>query len=258
LFYFGWIRSKAQAEYLGFAEAHLDASLTWYVLVSVPALFEPLLYATGVALLWRIGDPRLVPALRARPRVRLRVCVALAASPVLVPVLAWVLVLLTSRGWWELVQPLSLTAGVLLGCYGGSLWSRTGAEGSDGERPTRRLWTSSASLYAGAVVVVLVFWTVGRFAAVEGRGAAEQFVKGMDDQPDVVVYSAKDLRINAPGVRTTVYRSPGEYRYRYQGLKLYAYSGGKLFLLPAGWTYERSQVLVLAEKDGIRVEYAAP
>jgi hypothetical protein len=258
LFYFGWIRSKAQAEYLGFAEAHLDASLTLYVLGSVPALFEPLLYATAVALLWRIGDPRLVLALKARPRVRGRVCLALAASPVIVPVVAWGLVLVTSRGWWELMQPLSLTAGVLLGCYGGSLWSRSGAEESGTQQPGRRLWTSSASLYAGALVVVLVFWTVGRFATVEGRGAAEQFVKGMGDQPDVVVYSAKDLRIDAQGVRTTVYRSTGEYRYRYQGLKLYAYSGGKLFLLPAGWTYDRSRVIVLAEGDGIRVEYAAP
>ncbi|UNO41446.1 hypothetical protein [Streptomyces sp. MST-110588] len=255
LYYFGWVRSAARASYFGFAESHLAPSAQWYMLSSVPALYEPFLVASGTLLLWRIGDPLLVRTLTARPRARRLCCAGLVAALPAVPLALWAMTRL-SPGWWELALPASLTAGVLLASYGCALWSRTST--GTGADPAWTLWPASMGLYAVGLVVVLVFWTVGAFASVEGRGSAMRMAATLEHHLGVVVYSAQDLRLSAPGVDVTFYPDRGAYHYRYQGLKFYAYANGKLFLLPRGWTYDRPQTIVLPDREGLRVEYVGP
>ena len=270
LFYFGWRRNQAFSDYLGYSESQLNSSAQRYVLSSIPALFDPLLITAGLALVWRISDPPLVRLFTERRKLRHWACLGLVSSLAVVPLGTWAFLRL-SPGWWELGLPASLTVGVLLACWGGALWSRTqGNEETDdppggedeGEGTHGRAWvTWSASLavYVLGLVVVLIFWTAGTFAEIQGRGAAGNLIANLSRRTSVTVFSDKDLRLyGVPGVRATVFTSPGAYRYKYEGLKLVAYSNGKLFLIPSGWTYDHPEVIVLPEQTGIRVEYVYP
>ncbi|MEU6139825.1 hypothetical protein ABZ848_05610 [Streptomyces sp. NPDC047081] len=272
LFYFGWKRNQAFSGYLGYSESQLNSSAQRYVLSSIAALFDPLLIVAGVALLWRIADPLLVRLSTDRERLRSRVCSGLVSCLVVVPVCTWAFLRLSPR-WWELGLPASLTVGVLLACWAGALWARTQAGGenrpptqdedeTEGQRapgPAWLTWSASLAVYVLGLVVILLFWTAGTFAEIQGRGAAKSLVAHLGDTTSVTVFSDKDLRLyGAPGVRPTVFDSPGAYRYRYEGLKLVAYSDGKLFLIPSGWTFDHPEVIVLPEQAGIRVEYVYP
>jgi hypothetical protein len=46
------------------------------------------------------------------------------------------------------------------------------------------------------------------------------------------------------------------FRYCYSGLRLLIRAGGRLFLLPAGWTPGRDPVIVLPEGGSTRFEFA--
>ena len=249
LLYFGWTRNRAAADYLGFAETSLDTTPQRYVMDGVLALFDPLLVATVLALVWRLADPVVVRWLTGSHRIRLRrrVCHGLASAAVLVPLTAW-LAATGTRAWPEPAGSFSVSAGALLAGYAASLWARTSSGGlTDSIRAARP--------YALVLFTMLVFWTVGTFATIEGLGAAQTFTGTLDRQLGIVLYSTGDLRISAPGVTVTALRGNGPYHFRYDGLKMYSYSDGRLFLVPSGWTYTRPQVIVLTDDDAIRVEY---
>ncbi|MFF5497740.1 hypothetical protein [Streptomyces aquilus] len=266
LFYFGWRRNQAFADYLGYSESQLNSSAQRYVLSSIPALFDPLLVAAGLALVWRIANPFLECELQRARKLRQWVCAGMVSALGAVPLCTW-LFLRLAPGWWELGLPASLTAGVLLACWGAMLWSRSreneepNASPDEDEAPRRPrlVWSTSMSLYVLGLVIVLVFWTAGTFADIQGRGAAESLIAHLDSRTSVTVFSDNDLHLAAEaGVEPKVLASRGAYRFRYQGLKLVAYSDGKLFLIPRGWTYDHPKVIVLPEQTGIRVEYVYP
>ncbi|MEU8350614.1 hypothetical protein [Streptomyces sp. NPDC048845] len=167
LYYFGLIRNSEMAHYLGFFQNHLNASLQWHMQSSVPALYMPLLVAAGAAVMWRLADRALRHALARRPRVR-RWCsrTLLSAAPAF-PVGVWAFTRL-APAWWELGLPFSLTTATLLACYGSMLRSRAARPSRSDPVWTR--WTTSAGVPAVGLVVILVFWTVGVYAGIQGRG----------------------------------------------------------------------------------------
>lgn len=253
LYYFGLTRNQAETEYLGFFRSHLGASVQREMLGSVPALITPLLILTSVMLAWQFSRAAVERYLQARRRI----CLSLTAAVAVLPLIVW-LVTRSQPQWLELGLPSSLATGAIISCYTGRVWvsTRTPVTQLQGDNQ-QSSWPASASLAAAGMIVVLVFWTMGVLASIQGRSAAQDFVAGLEDQPSVTIFSHKDLRLNAAGVKVTRYGS-GFYRFRYQGLKPYTYSNGKLFLLAPTWRYDRPRVFVLAEKDGIRVEYGWP
>jgi hypothetical protein len=73
----------------------------------------------------------------------------------------------------------------------------------------------------------------------------------------VILYSVQPLGLDGPGVDyTSLPADPSRFRFRYSGLKLLVRSGGKYFLVPAGWS-SRSGAPTFAIPDGddIRVEF---
>ncbi|MCF3172025.1 hypothetical protein IPZ61_01545 [Streptomyces sioyaensis] len=251
LYYFGLTRNQAEAEYLGFFRSHLSASVQREMLGSVPALITPLLLLTTATLVWQLSSAAVERFLAARPRL----CLSLTTAIVVLPLSAWAITRLLPQ-WWELGLPLSLATGAIISCYAGRLWTRTRPPSEDPD--THQFsWTASASMAAAGVVVVLMFWTMGVLASIQGRSAAQDFVAGLADQPSVTVFSEEDLQLNAAGVRVAHFGS-GRYRFRYQGLKPYTYSSGNLFLLAPTWRYDNPRVFVLKEQDGMRIEYGWP
>ncbi|MEU9735932.1 hypothetical protein [Streptomyces sp. NPDC048002] len=233
------------------------------MLSSIPALFIPLLTAAAVALAWRTANPALERALNANSTARRWTCSGPASALAVVPACTW-LALRLAPDWWGLGLPVSLTAGVLLACWGATLWSGTNEvdtsddPSAEGE-PTRSAWPTRStplSLYVLGIVVVLTFWTAGTFADIQGRGAAQSLAADLKNGMSVTVFSDKDLRLSPDaGVAARTLAARGAYRFRYQGPKLVAYSDGKLVLIPRGWTYDHPKVIVLPEQSGIRVEY---
>ncbi|MFE1174187.1 hypothetical protein [Streptomyces sp. NPDC058773] len=252
LYYFGLTRNQAETEYLGFFRSHLSASVQREMLGSVPALITPLLISTSATLVWQLSRAAVERFLAPRPHL----CLSLATAIVVLPLSAWVITRPLPQ-WWELALPLSLATGAVISCYAGRLWTRTRCSSRSCQDDHQFSWTASASMAAAGVVVVLIFWTMGVLASIQGRSAAEDFVAGLEDQPSVTVFSEKDLRLNAAGVRVAHYSS-GYYRFRYQGLKPYTYSSGKLFLLAPTWRYDSPRVFVLKEQEGVRIEYGWP
>ena len=77
-------------------------------------------------------------------------------------------------------------------------------------------------------------------------------------RPSAVVYSAKRLQLDSPGVRETALQDPdAAYRFRYSGLKLVLRSNDKYFLLPAGWSGPDGSIIVLPDSEALRVEFRA-
>jgi hypothetical protein len=108
----------------------------------------------------------------------------------------------------------------------------------------------------GGLVAVTLFWWVGDFAAVVGRGLAYRVAGNAQSLPGVVIYSEKDLQISASGVGVT--RLGGDataYSFRYDGLRLLERSDGRLFLLPAGWRIDRGTMVIIPDDGRVRVEY---
>jgi hypothetical protein len=70
-----------------------------------------------------------------------------------------------------------------------------------------------------------------------------------------VVYSAKSLSLNAPGVRETRCQDPdAAYRFRYDGLKLVLQSGDQYLFLPAGWSPRDGVAILMPRSDSLRLE----
>lgn len=258
LFYFGWALSAEQARAMGVDESIFAMSTRDYVLRSLSALFVPLIVGAGVLLVWVVVHGLLLDLIQdpqRRGAVR-RFGQVLAWS-------AWWVVSgfgLITMGliprWGELALPLSLAIGFLLTEYG--LRLRDLADGAAGVAPLRRPgWVGSLrGVLVGVLVTAALFWEVANFAEVVGRGKAERVVASANDYPLVVVYSQRDLRIEAPGVSAqTLPGVESDYRFRYSGLHLLQRTGEKFFLVPGDWAPTASPLIVLRDEESIRFEF---
>ncbi|NUU25966.1 MAG: hypothetical protein HOV68_31385 [Streptomycetaceae bacterium] len=258
LYYFGWARSAAMADFLGFDEDVLDYSTKEYLLRSVDTLYRPMLAVVGVLLAARMLHPHVLVRLRRHRRAAARLSWLLRCAWFAVPAATWTAAFRWPGHWplwWPLLLPCALTAGVLVSAYGVLLSRQLGthrrATGM-GVRP----WSLSVVLTASAVVLCL-FWTLGAYAQADGRATGLRLVRELPTRTAVVVYSANDLRVTADqGVTVeTLTGRDSPYRYRYAGLRLLRHADGRLFLLPDRWSWDHPRLIVVREDAGIRAEY---
>lgn len=269
LFYFGWTRTAAEARYLGFDASALGLSTSDYVLRSADTVFLSLFLLAAVLIGVQIAHPHIVAWCdNFRERLLGWLRVAIPLTLVAFPLAGWAATR-PARQWWQLVMPLSITAAVLLGLYMALLARalqrpdpappadaallRTSPQRYD---PPSWWWTLRGTLTI-ALVILCLFWTIGRFATVEGNNDAANFISSVQDQnaPTVTVLSKYDLRISDLGVYTTRFNDGGTFRFEYQGLVLFIRSGGNFFLMPLGWTYEHPRVIVIPDNDEVRLYY---
>ncbi|HSA49780.1 MAG TPA: hypothetical protein VLH10_06650 [Yinghuangia sp.] len=255
--YFGWARSAAIADYLGFDEEVLGFSAQEYLVRGIDTLDRPMLAVFAALLAVRMAHPRLVVRLRRRRRAAVRLSWVLRCAWFAVPAAAWAM----AFGWpggadrWPVLLPGALTVGVLVSAYGVLISRQLGAhrrETGMGVRP----WSLSVVLTASTVVLSL-FWTLGSYAEAEGRATARRMVEELPTRTAVVVHSARDLRI-AAGQGVTVESPDGPdsaYKYRYAGLRLLRRDDGQLYLLPDRWSWNRPRLVVIREDAGVRVDY---
>jgi len=247
LFYFGWVRSEAQAKAFG-ADASVFAMSTQdYVLRSINVLFFPLILLMLAALLAH----RLDRTLRTRP----------VALPWLAPVarglqFSWALFLVVgivlfavSGRFGDVTLPFWVALAILGPVYGTVL--RRPATGGG-----RRFSRMTVALLA-ALITVTLFWQTERLARLGGEALAQDIQDNLGDRLKTVeLFSAKDLHIVGPGIRTTTFTEANSaYGYQYSGLYLLQRSGNKYFLLTGGWDKDAGRLIVLPDSPSIRVEF---
>jgi hypothetical protein len=264
LFYFGWVRTQSQAQYLGLDFTLFGFSTQDYVLQSTYSVLFPLaeLLIGGLALLWlhgavsglvdRRSDMKLWPwaeGLLAFGGVALLV-VGLVKNSDRYPTDAVLL-----------LTPLCLTIGVGLTSYAVLVHRRRTAVlarrrgGAAGSRGVPLL----SVILVAMLIAVGVVWEVANYAEIKGRELGGFLVSQLAFQPGVVVYSPKRLHIDDPGVTETAFTDPeSAYGFRYSGLKLLFRSNGRYFLVPESWSVDGGTAIVLQDSEALRLEFVHP
>ncbi|UGQ15016.1 hypothetical protein LO772_16480 [Yinghuangia sp. ASG 101] len=261
--YFGWARSAAISDYLGFDEEVLGYTAKEYLVRGVDTLDRPMLAVFAGLLALRMAHPRLVVHLRRHRRAAVRLSWGLRCAWFAVPAAAWAVVLRWPEhraDRWPVLLPGALAVGVLVSAYGVLISRQLGAhrrETGMGVRP----WSLSVVLTASTVVLCL-FWALGAYAETEGRTTARRMVEELPTRTAVVVYSVRDLHVAAEqGVTVEALTAPDAsasdeaYRFRYGGLRLLRHADGQLYLLPDRWSWNRPRLVVIRADSGVRVDY---
>lgn len=240
LLYFGWVRSEAQARAFGADASIFEMSPQDLVLRSIDILFFPII----LLLLGWLLLLRLEPILRQRASV---------AAPVL------------RRAWLLLVPGLALfavapsVADVILPLWvllaiGGTAYGNLLRRREDDPLDTAPL---PVLALVGALIVVSLFWQTERLARLGGEALAQDIKSNVAERlPGVLLFSTGRLHVDAPGVtETTLTGEDSAYGYCYEGLYLLQRSGGKHFLLTAGWNAGQGRLVSIADTETIRLEY---
>ncbi|WP_106396303.1 hypothetical protein [Actinocorallia populi] len=252
LVYFGWKRSDVMAGRLGIDEAILGMSTREYVLRSVGQILVLLIVVGIGGLLWLALDHWLNRALGTPGRLTRTVMVLLSLAWLILPVLTLLLGYVEPwRQWTYIALPFTIGAGILLAFYAFHLHTR--------DEPHPR--ESALKVFVGVMAGVALFWGTSNYATVLGNTLADSVAPSKLTR--VTVYSQNRLHLEAPGItESPLAPSPKEggkpYLYRYAGLRLLDRVGGRYFLVSDAWTRRTSVVMVLSDKDAVRLEFARP
>lgn len=271
MYYFGWLYARTFTLGVGIDPDVLDYSTEDYLLRSVDLLFVPLavLCVLLLALRWLHVQITARVSASARAERLSRLVLVLAVVGVLLTIPATAAVFRPAgveiagfhvghAQWvprWAL--PVGFVLGVALVDYAVQLRQRLGATSAPAA-PTA--WTTASQRAAiGGLMLLGLFWAVTVYAQDVGQmrvSALRQDPAAWQAFPAVVVYSAQDLVLDAPGV--AVGRCPAAesaYRFRYTGLRLFAYANDRYFLLPATWPETGGPATVISDGDELRVEF---
>jgi len=267
LYYFGWTRTSVQAAQLGLDESVLGYTTQDYLLRSMSSMLAPLvigLLAMLAALAFHAGLMAWVrrvalpadPAHLGRGGHRLlgRIVAGIAALGLALLVLGF---LGTQKHrpsqTLYVAAPVGVTVGIVLLVYAANLYRKLLA--ARHPRAATPAFEGYGALVTTSIVMLLLvslFWNVSHYAEFKGHGLAATVEARMPGQPDVVIYSAKRLYLQAPVVETRLEPENAAYNYAYTGLKLLFRSDHKYFLRPSA---TRSRVnIVIPDGLDIRLE----
>lgn len=251
LVYFGWVRSEVQARRLGIDESILNMSTRDYLLRSVRPVLVLLVVVAVSGLLWVVAD-RWITLRRRRgdgDRVFRWALRAIPLAAVGLPVAGWLAGFSYPAAAYVLF-PLCIAGGLLLLLYAFDL-----RQSLPGAVPLSVARRSVLRACTAAVVGIAVFTAAANYATVEGTELAVAFEDEVATLPQVVVYSAEPLHIDAPGVTSEPVGEGEPALTRYTGLRLLERTGGRHFLVSDGWTPEYGVVVVLDDRQDVRLEF---
>lgn len=255
LFYFGWARSAQEARYFGIDDTALGMSVSDYVLRSVDSLYLPGTMAVAFGLVALLVHDRVLRRIdEGRTGAVARGARGLSVAWLVLPALA----LAGERvlpGSSQLTFPLACTVGIALAVYARHLRRLLGIS-------AKGRYDGVLTALVGALLVLTTFWTVSAFAEVVGRGHGRQIAGNLALLTRVALYSPTDLHLDAPGVAVdrlagadTDDKGRPVITYRYTGLRMLQYSGGRYFLLSDGWTRTHGAVIVIPDDAHLRFAF---
>ena len=253
VFYFGWARAKAQAEWMGLHVNLFGYTTRDFALLSISALYLPLLLLVALAMLWvwldRLLRRRIDRGAAGRWATTLPRAALLGAGALIG---LMVVLLFAERVYSPLYAPYLVTAGVLVAAW--AVRIRRCAAAVEGPRRPAEQQAVEATLLL-VLVALLLFWGTSNFAEARGRGLAEDLEVNLPWLPRAQVYSQEPLGLDVPGVTTRELGTAGAPLYRYDGLRLLTVSGERYFFLHEGWSVEEGTVVVLPDDASLRVQY---
>ncbi|STX05391.1 hypothetical protein [Kocuria rosea] len=253
VFYFGWARAKAQAEWMGLHVNLFGYTTRDFALLSISALYLPLLLLVALAMLWvwldRLLRRRIDRGAAGRWATALPRAALLGAGALIG---LMVVLLFAERVYSPLYAPYLVTAGVLVAAW--AVRIRRCAVAVEGPRRPAEQQAVEATLLL-VLVALLLFWGTSNFAEARGRGLAEDLEVNLPWLPRAQVYSQEPLGLDVPGVTTRELGTAEAPLYRYDGLRLLTVSGERYFFLHEGWSVEEGTVVVLPDDASLRVQY---
>ncbi|RKT19338.1 hypothetical protein BX285_3794 [Streptomyces sp. 1114.5] len=256
LFFFGYAYTNSLYSYFGIDAATIGFSTQELLLRSSSALYLP----AGVVLSGVLVAALAIPLVSGRARrsagssrVLRRVCLALVL-PVAALLVLGLLAGIEAIDAGPMGTPVLIGGALLLALLARLLNVRgTGAAfPAAGER--------AALGVTVAIIALCAYWAVGSYAQEKGEADAEQLSHNLHLRPAVVLDTSERLSLGWSGVRETplpAAEAGAHFRYRYEGLRLLAQAGGRMFLIPRQWTWETGNVLVLPVGADVRVAFHA-
>jgi hypothetical protein len=249
MFYFGWVRTRTEAQAFGYDVSVTGMSVQDYLLKSIYVLYLPLLVPLLAAILLAWLHHRLIEA--ADRRTRFRDSLTWLAGALTVSWTVWgaigIVLLLFAPPARLYVIPATLTMMFLCIIYGNRLWRRL--HGHD------RLSSTIRALVLAALILT-VFWDTESIATAVGNAYVAQIASNPKQLVAVTLYSPRNLDISVAGVTTTRLTGPDSaYAYRYDGLRLLQLSGGRYLLISQNWDRTHRQVIVIPDSSNYRVQF---
>jgi hypothetical protein len=249
LFYFGWVRSQEQASAFGADASVFDMSTHDYVLRSVDVLFFPVLLVLLVGLLTGRLDRRVRTSVIEHQRLR-PIARGLQLSWLLFIPLGFLLLGVAGE-FGDVTLPFWVGLAILGPVYGTVL---------------RRVSVGDQARFSGVAVTliallltVVLFWQTERIARYGGQALAQHIKDNLGTAvPQVTLLSVKNLDLGGQGVvMQPVPGANNAYGFACSGLYLLQRSGGKYFLLTAGWDTGAGRLIVLPDNDSLRIEFGS-
>lgn len=206
VFYFGWARAKAQAEWMGLHVNLFGYTTRDFALLSISALYLPLLLLIALAMLWvwldRLLRRRIDRGAAGRWATALPRAALLGAGALIG---LMVVLLFAERVYSPLYAPYLVTAGVLVAAW--AVRIRRCAAAVEGPRRPAEQQAVEATLLL-VLVALLLFWGTSNFAEARGRGLAEDLEVNLPWLPRAQVYSQEPLGLDVLGSRRTSWARP--------------------------------------------------
>lgn len=114
----------------------------------------------------------------------------------------------------------------------------------------------STWLFAGAAIVLALFWLTNIFATEYGHHQAQKTAGDLWDKETVVVLDTTEPLFAPPNLvqETPLGSRPGQrFTYRYECLRTLVVRPDRWVLLPARWTVENGYALIVPIDDSARI-----
>lgn len=255
LIYFGWARSDEQAKTMGLHVNLFGYTPQDFVLLSITALYMPLLCLLVGAILWVWLDRALrrrieSTSTRSTPARPVLLAGIIASATLILTLLLLPILLPGALGDYF---PYFLALVALIVAWAVRIYGWTTSRHRQEDVPFES--NTVKSVLVLAVVTLLLFWGTTNFAENRGRERAFALQKNLHQMPRAVLYSERPLNIGIDAVTQVDMGTEENPLYRYEGLRLLTVSGGRYFFLHDGWTVKDSRVVVLPDDGSVRIEY---
>jgi hypothetical protein len=288
LYYFGWARTNAFLVYFGLDPTMVGYDTTDYVLRSIGVAFPAAVGVSVIGLAAFAVHRGVVAPLAGRRAdggrwARRCFLAVLAVAAALFGALGVGLLAPHRFGsGLGLLFPLGIVVLTVLVGYLDHLRrtyllpARASAASGPGYRPFAELRqhqaeppaagsTASAAPARGLVLLLAglgllgAFWAAGLQADAAGRRFAEDLVRTLPVEPQVVLFTEHRLQLDGPGVQVAPLGADGDrYRFQYSGIRTLIRTKQALLLIPVGWQRGRDRVFVVPDDGSSRVDIIAP
>lgn len=263
LFYFGYVRAYSQFLYFGIDPNILGLTSRDYLLRSVAVVgfdsLRLLLIAILIASWMYFVIEKILIALKNNGKIWLCWAIVITILALGIALISGVVKWLDSQNiLYGYLYRLSWTIGILLTGYSLHLVLNLFNTNSKKIISIIPNWLYQTSLWSFIGLFIFgTFWTAADYGALLGDWMAEQIALGNRHVSCAFVYSKTPLNITQPNVKTQkISDEENAYQYAYYGLRFLIRANDKYFLIPAGWTRESGNAIILQDETTIRVELA--